>query len=190
MDSSPQSLIRTASKDHSGSKKLMPMVYRILLCNLIILCCLGQRRALAQDSAMLKAGFNWNLQDCIDYAKKNNIALNTLRLSQQINHQDLLLAKAAKYPNLFGNVGQTFNHSKNTNPVVGGFETQSSFASSYSLTSGWTIYNGGYLNYNVKLQNLNVQSAGLNVAVSENSLVLQITQDYLNILLAKENIVY
>jgi outer membrane protein len=166
------------------------MVYRILLCNLVILCCLGQPHALAQDSAMLKAGFNWNLQDCIDYAKKNNIALNTLRLSQQINYQDLLLAKAAKYPNLFGNVGQTFNHSKNANPVVGGFETQSSFASNYSLTSGWTIYNGGYLNYNVKLQNLNIQSAGLNVAVSENSLVLQITQDYLNILLAKENIVY
>ena len=132
----------------------------------------------------------WDLQTCFDYAKKNNIQLNTLRLSQQISKQDLLLAKAAKYPNLFGNMVQSFTHSSNTNPVVGGFATQSSFSSNYSLTSAWTVYNGGYLNYNIKLQNLDLQSAGLNVSVSENSLVLQITQDYLNILLAKENIVY
>jgi len=166
------------------------MIYKTKRCHWIILCCLVSLGALAQDSSMLKPGLNWNLQDCINYAKKNNIQINTLRLSQQINYQDLLLAKAAKYPNLFGNVGQSFTHSTNANPVVGGFQTQSSFSSSYSLTSAWTIYNGGYLNYNIKLQNLDLQSAALNVTVAVNSLILQITTDYLNILLAKENIVY
>jgi len=155
-----------------------------------MVCCLGSPKTFAQDSSMLKPGFNWNLQDCIDYAKKNNIQINTLRLTQQINNQDLLLAKAAKYPNLFGGMAQSFTHSTNANPVVGGFQTQSSFSSTYSLTSSWTIYNGGTLNYNIKLQNLDLQSAALNVTVAVNSLILQITTDYLNILLAKENIVY
>ncbi len=144
----------------------------------------------AQDSATQHLPAQWDLQTCLDYASKNNIQLNTLRLSQQINNQDLLLAKAAKYPNLFGTLGANGTHSTNANPVVGGFNTQSSFATNSSLTSAWTIYNGGYLNNNIKLQNLNLQSAGLNVSVNENSLVLQITQDFLNILLAKENIVY
>src|ERR1017187_3563719 len=72
----------------------------------------------AQDSSMHQLPLQWDLQTCFDYAKKNNIQLNTLRLSQQISKQDLLLAKAAKYPNLFGNMGQSFTHSSNTNPVV------------------------------------------------------------------------
>jgi outer membrane protein len=101
-----------------------------------------------------------------------------------------MLAQAAKYPNLFGNLSQNFTHSTNANPVVGGFATQSSFASNSSLTSAWTVYNGGYLNYNIKLQNLNLNQAGLNIDQIINTLTLEIVQDFLNILLAKENIIY
>ena len=158
--------------------------------NLVFLCCLFTVPALSQDSVNQKLPVKWDLQTCIDYANKNNIQLNTLRLSQQINKQDLLLAKAAVYPNLFGTIGQNFTHSTNANPVVGGYATQSSFASAYSLTSSWTVYNGGYLKYNIKLQDLNLNEAGLNVEQTVNSLTLEITQDFLNVLLAKENIVY
>lgn len=156
----------------------------------LFLFCVSGITLKAQDSTVQHLPLKWDLQTCLDYAQKNNIQLNTLRLSQQISKQDLLLAKAAKYPNLFGNMGQSLTHSSNANPVVGGFATQSSFSSSYSLTSAWTVYNGGYLNYNIKLQNLNLNQAGFNVDQTVNSLTLQITQGYLNILLAKENIVY
>jgi outer membrane protein len=144
----------------------------------------------AQDSSIQQLPLKWDLQTCVDFARRNNIQLNTIRLSQQISKQDLLLAKAAKYPNLFGNLGFNLTHSTDANPVVGGFATQSSFASSSSLSSGWTVYNGGFINYNIKLQYLNFNQAGLNVDQTVNNLIPEITQDYLNILLAKENIVY
>jgi outer membrane protein len=166
------------------------MLVKILTIGFLFLCGIINNSLKAQDSSVLRLPLKWGLQTCLDYAKKNNIHLNTLRLSQQINIQDLLLAKAAKYPNLFGNLGQNFTHSTNVNPVVGGFATQSSFASNSSLTSSWTIYNGGFLNYNIKLQNLNLNQAGLTVDQIVNSLILEITQDFLNILLAKENIIY
>jgi outer membrane protein len=157
---------------------------------LIIVFCLTGFLAYSQDSTFHNLPARWNLQSCLDFANKNNIQLNTLRLGQQINKQDVLLARAAKYPNLFGSTGQNYTHSTNANPVVGGYATQSSFASSYSLASAWTVYNGGYLNYNIKLQNLNLNEAVLNIDQTANTLILEITQDYLNILLAKENIVY
>ncbi|MFI5154318.1 MAG: TolC family protein [Chitinophagales bacterium] len=166
------------------------MLAKPLLFGFLILSAANNSSLKAQKDSTQQLPLKWDLQTCLDYAKKNNIQLNTLRLSQQINKQDLLLAKAAKVPNLFGNFGQNLTHSTDANPVVGQFATQSSYASNSSLTSAWTIYNGGYINYNIKLQNLNLNQAGFNVDQTVNSLIPEIIQDYLNILLAKENIIY
>jgi outer membrane protein len=144
----------------------------------------------AQDSAAGRLPARWDLQTCIDYAKKNNITLNSLRLNVLTAQQNYLLARAAREPNLAGNVSGTYTHSKNANPVIGGFQTQSSLANNYSVTSGATIYNGGAITDNIKMANLQIQSANQTVIENELDITLQIVQDYLNILLAKENVVY
>lgn len=144
----------------------------------------------AQDSTAGRLPVRWDLQTCIDYAKKNNITLNSLRLNVRTAEQNYLLAKAARQPNLTGDVSLSYTHSKNANPVIGGFQTQSSFANDYSLTSGATIYNGNAINNNIKMANLQIQSANQAVVENELDITLQIVQDYLNILLAKENVVY
>ena len=156
----------------------------------MILFCISSYALKAQDSISLQLPSTWDLQTCLDYAKRNNIQLNTLRLNELIGKQDLFLARAARYPSLFGTLGQNFTHSTDANPVVGQFATQSSYASNSSLNSAWTVFNGGYINYNIKLQNLNLKQAGLSIDENQNTLTLEITQDYLNILLAKENIIY
>jgi outer membrane protein len=144
----------------------------------------------AQDSTAGRPPARWNLQTCIDYAKKNNITLNSLRLNVLTAQQNYLLAKASRQPNLTGGVTASYTHSKNTNPVISGFQTESSFANNYSLSSGVTIYNGGLLTDNIKVANLQIQSANQTVIENELDITLQIVQDYLNILLAKENVVY
>jgi outer membrane protein len=57
-------------------------------------------------------------------------------------------------------------------------------------STSWIIYSGGAINEDIRQKGLDVQSAQLNVLEQENDITLQITQAYLNILLAKENIVY
>ena len=144
----------------------------------------------AQDTSFITSGVQWDLATTIAYAKQNNIQVNIVRLNEKLSEQDLLLARAAKYPNLVGSATQSITHSGNTNPVVGGFQTQSNLAGNYGLSSAWTVYRGGYLNYDVKSKNLQLQAANLNTEVTQNDITLQITQAYLNILLAKESIVY
>jgi len=146
--------------------------------------------AKAQDSATRQLPTRWDLQTCLDYAKKNNIQLNSLRLTARTAQQNYLLSKAQREPNLQGGVGLTYTHSKNANPVVGGFQTQSSFSNSLNLSSGVTLYNGGYIGNDIKQKNLEIESANLNILQTENDITLSITQAYLNILLAKENVVY
>jgi outer membrane protein len=146
--------------------------------------------ASAQDSSATRLPARWDLQTCLDYAKKNNIQLNSLRLTEKTAEQNYLLSKAARQPTLAGTIPITYTHSKNANPVVGGFQTQSSFAQSFVVSSGATIYNGGYITDDIRQKNLEIESANLNVLQTLNDITLQITQAYLAILLAKENVIY
>lgn len=130
----------------------------------------------------------WTLQDCFDYAHDENIQLQILKKDVDIDNQNLLQAKAAQFPSLSASSSQNFTNSKNANPVIGGFQTQSSFASKYGVNSSLILYQGGNLKNNILSQQLNVQAANLSVEQSMNNLTIQITQAYLNILLAKENI--
>ena len=168
--------------------------------NIILLVILLQAAAqslYAQDSTLIGKTINWDLVKCIDYAKKNNIQINTLRLSQQTSQQQYLLAKAARLPNLSGSASQNFEHAKtnggnsnNNSFTTGG--TGSGFTSSgaYGINSSVTLYNGGAINNTISQANLSVQSANLNIIQQENDVTLQITQAYLAVLLDKENIIY
>lgn len=86
-------------------------------------------------------GEKWDLQRCLDYAKTNNIQLNTLRLSQEISKETLLQAKAAMYPSLNGGMTQTYVHSNGANAEIAGTGSSNNFTSGYSLGSSWTVFN-------------------------------------------------
>jgi len=138
----------------------------------------------AQDSTLMGTTQKWDLEKCIAYAKKNNIQVNTLRLSQLTSQQEYLLARAARLPNLAGTVTQNFEHGRSNGGS--GF----SASGNYGLNSSVTLYNGNYINNNILQKNLSVESANLSIIEQENDITLQVTQAYLTILLDKENIGY
>ena len=144
----------------------------------------------AQDSTLLKLPLNWTLEDCIAYAKKNNIQINTLRLNTSSAEEDLKQSKAAILPDLSASVSQNLVNRKNANVVTGGFQSQANFSSSYGVNSAITVYNGGFLKNDIKSKELALQSSNLSVQETENDITLSITQAYLNILLARETITY
>lgn len=144
---------------------------------------------MAQDSSGVGLPARWSLQECFDYAMKNNIQLNSLRLSRMSTEQDLLLSHAAKLPDLTGSGSQSLNGGKTLN-AAGGRPYEVYSSGNYSVNSNITIFQGGYLNYDIKQRNLLTQVAGLNIAQQVNDITVLITQAYLNILLARENIVY
>jgi outer membrane protein len=136
----------------------------------------------AQDSTLVGSTIKWDLSQCIAYAKKNNIQINSLRLSMQTSRQELELARAAKLPDLSASASQDFTHQGGGQ----GF----SVSGNYGVSSSVTLYKGNYLNNTISQRNLQLQSANLSILQQENDIVLQITQAYLAILLDKENIIY
>jgi len=142
----------------------------------------------AQDTTKISS-VKWDLQICLDYAKKNNLQLNTLKYQQQTSEQEYLLSKSAVLPNLYGSASQNAGHLNQPNNA-GQYKSAFSTSGTYGLTSSWTLYQGGYLKSDIQQKNLSVESANLSVLQQENDITLQITQDYLNILLDKESIIY
>jgi outer membrane protein len=164
----------------------------------LILLSMGAVTLHAQDSTLIGRTVTWDLEKCIDYAKKNNIQINTLRLSALTSQQQYLLAKAARLPNLSGQAAQNFQHSKSTSfarvdstgNVIGGSSSPFTASGNYSLSSQVTLYNGNLLNNTILQANSSVQAANLTIIQQENDVSLQITQAYLAILLDKEIIIY
>ncbi|WP_443947238.1 TolC family protein [Pedobacter sp. AW1-32] len=122
----------------------------------------------------------WDLKTCIDYAKEKNISINTLRLTSKTAEQDLIASKSAVLPNLTGSISQALTNYKS------GAET----TSGYGINSDITLYNGSYLKNDIKSKNLSLQTANLSVEAAKNDVTLSITEAYLNVLLARENIKY
>lgn len=132
----------------------------------------------------------WTLQDCIQYATEHNIQINTLRLNQQKASQDAWSAKGARIPSLSGSVGNSINNGFLTTGNGSGITDQLSNNGTYSLNSTITLWNAGYTRNNIRQQELLFQSAGYSVQQAQNNLTLQVTQDYLAVLLTRENIQY
>ncbi len=143
----------------------------------------------AQDT-LRSSSVKWDLQTCLDYAKKNNIQLKTLRNTSKTNTQEYLLAKSALLPNLYGSATQNAGHSNLLNLATGQYQSSLAPSGAYGVSSSWTLYQGGYLKSDIQQKNMSVESANLSVLQEENDITLQITQDFLNILLDKESIVY
>ena len=169
----------------------MSAYHKILIILLLSFCSL--QKSFAQDSTLIGKSIKWDLVKCIDYAKKNNIQINSLRLSQLTAQQQYLLAQAARLPNLSGSASQNFEHANtrsynNSGSTSGG--SGFSATGNYGLNSSVTLYNGNYLNNTILQANLSVEAANLNIIQQENDISLLVTQAYLAILLDKETIVY
>jgi len=161
-------------------KNIIPLIVLIFSCINIY----------AQDSTLIGKTIKWDLVKCIDYAKKNNIQINSIRLDQQTSQQQYLLAKASRLPNLSATVGETIAHGNNVTSYNGTLGSRFTTQGSYGVNSNVTLFNGGLINNTISQANLAVTQANYAIMQQENDITLQITQAYLAILLDKENLIY
>jgi len=142
------------------------------------------------DTAMQNLPARWTLQDCLDFAIKNNFTINTFRLNQASAQQDLLLAKAGSQPNLSGAGSENLTLQKGISSSGNYTGRKLIESGNYGLNSSVILYQGRYVRNNVREKQLLTEAAGLDILQQENDLTLNVTQAFLNILLAKENIIY
>ena len=130
---------------------------------------------------------SWNLKDCIDYARKNNIQVQSAKVTQQNAYIDLLQAKEQLFPSLTFSSSQNWGHQK-TEQSDGKFKSQSAYTGNYTLNGGLTIYNGGKLTRSIRQQQMTNSAQEYQVNMAENDIEIAVTEAYLQILYANESL--
>ena len=156
------------------------MNYSLLKIALLIILTFG-----FSSNAQVK---KWTLQECVEYALKNNISIKQSELDTKLADIDKKLAVGNFLPNLNAGGSHSWNIGLNQNITTGLLENQTIQFTSASLNSSIDIYNG--------LQNQNrlrraklVQTASLyQLSKMQDDISLNIANSYLEILFNKENL--
>ncbi len=137
----------------------------------------------------------WSLEQCIDYALKNNIQIQKNRISEQEGEVTLWRERGSLFPSLSFNTSHSMGYrpfEEGTNIVQNGQVTNTknkvTYQGSYGLNANWTVWNGGVNQKNVKQQKLQNEITKLTTEQSELTIQEQIAQLYVQIMYTKEAI--
>ena len=137
--------------------------------------------------------FTWTLQDCIDWAKQQNITIQRKKVNVRSSALDLENAKNNRLPTVNFSSNQQVGyrpfqeiHSSVVGSEVISSSNRTSYSGSYGLNASMSLYDGGQIKNNIKLAEINSQIAELNVLASELSIEEQITQLYVQILYSQD----
>ena len=146
------------------------------------------------DASLADADSVWMLDECINYALKNNITLK-----QNVNNylsglEDTQQAKAALFPTLSFSTTQGVTNrpfTENQNTVVGSqvySTSKNSYTGNYNLGANVTLFSGSSLRTAIKQSKLQNSIDSLSIETSKKDLVISIIQAYMQCLYAKEAI--
>tara|TARA_R110000868_G_scaffold242676_3_gene498220 strand:- start:3431 stop:4753 length:1323 start_codon:yes stop_codon:yes gene_type:complete len=130
----------------------------------------------------------WTLEACIDYALDNNISVKQAELSKNITEVNYLATKSLRLPNLSGNASQNFTNGNSIDPITSDFVSQQINSTSLGLNSQLTLFQGNQINNQIKQGKLLIDQYTLYEEEAKNNITLSITESYIQLLYAKENI--
>lgn len=124
----------------------------------------------------------WSYNDCLEYARANNISFKKMKLAEESAAYTLEGAKAQWAPSLDFSTTHGFVNT----PWADG--SKNAYNSSYGLNAGWIIWNGGQREKNIKRSKIDLEAAQLNSAGYMRSIETDLLSVYLNILYAKASV--
>ncbi|MDD4819675.1 MAG: TolC family protein [Flavobacteriales bacterium] len=139
--------------------------------------------AIAQNAS----GTPWSLNQCITYARSENLTVQKAQVNLSSAQVDVKTAQAKKIPSLSASISQGLTHSE---PDGADGATGNSFiySGNYNLSSSMTLYNGGRLNNSLRQSKVVAQASEFDVQTSENDIEISVTEAYLNILYSRESV--
>lgn len=147
---------------------------------LIVLVLFGSMSVYAQDTTNLPN--EWTLEECIEYARQNNLQVKVSELSLLNSKIELDRSKADLYPTLNAGGGYSFSVGRSVNPFTNIIEDEPISSQNYYLSSSVTLFNG-FSKQNIIQQNkAEFRANEFELASTINDISLRIVTAYTNIL--------
>ena len=131
---------------------------------------LTNRSAFSQSSP-------WSLEDCISYARQNNLNVRRSYLKTLVQEEDYLQSRSQLLPEVGFNTGQNFSYTNKSGTGV--------YSGTYDLSASWSLTCGKLLN-NIKQKDLSRKIAQTDYLATQDEIMLSIVQAYVECLYARE----
>ena len=130
----------------------------------------------------------WSLEECVDYALKNNITIKQTELELKTADIDKKAAFGSFLPNLNANASHSWNIGLNQNITTGLLENQTTQFTAAGINSNIDIYNGLQNQNRYRRATLSKMAAQYQLDKMKDDISLNIANAYLQILFNKEAI--
>ncbi|WP_395043008.1 TolC family protein [Flavobacterium sp.] len=130
----------------------------------------------------------WTLEECVEYALKNNITIKQTELDIKSTAIDKKAAFGSFLPTVNANASHSWNIGLNQNITTGLLENQTTQFTSAGLNSGIDIYNGLQNQNRYRRAKLAIVAAQYQLDKMKDDVSLNVANAFLQILFNKENI--
>ncbi|HXD92992.1 MAG TPA: TolC family protein [Bacteroidia bacterium] len=129
------------------------------------------------------SGFSqgWNLQQCIDYALKNNLTLKQGQVNNDINKVNYTQSKATILPSLNAGGNHTYNNGQKIDPYTNRFATNTILSENFYAQAQVTLWSGMQQYNNVKKNQYALMSSQENYEQQKNDLALNVASSFLQV---------
>ena len=130
----------------------------------------------------------WTLEECIKYARENNLTIRSSELNLRTNEVSLKESKYAILPNLSAGGGTTKSFGRSIDPVSNSFISSDFLSGGISANSSVTLSRGGILQNTIKRNELNLKASQFDLEKGKNDVGLTVATNFLTVLLNKEQL--
>ncbi len=135
---------------------------------------------------LLRAQNNWNLQQCIDHALKNNISLKQAEINTEINEINYIQSKAAILPSLNGGANHTYNIGRTIDRYTNTFANSNILSQNFYLSTQITLWSGLSQYNNIKQNQYASLASRETFEQQKNDLALNVATSFLQVVYNKE----
>lgn len=149
----------------------------LLKLHLITLFCI-----VVLSSGLYSQSKQWTLEECIEYAKKNNLSVKIQQYNLDISRTNLLQSKGLLLPSITGFASHSYNYGQTVDRFTNQFATDMVRSNNFYLSANLTLFNGFQLLNSVRKSQLDLQASNYDLQVIENEISLTIATAFLQIL--------
>lgn len=136
----------------------------------------------------LNAQETWSLEKCITHGLQNSLPAQQAQNNVYLAELNAQQQKMSRLPTLNGSVNAGYQLGRTIDPTTNSFDNQAILTNSLSVSANATLWAGNSVNNSIKKGKLDLTVAQLNKEEINNTTALNISNAYLNILLAEERL--
>ncbi|QIY84998.1 TolC family protein [Chryseobacterium sp. NEB161] len=126
----------------------------------------------------------WTIQECVDYAIKNNLQIQAQTYNKDVQAKNLDMAKRQYLPSVSGTISNNANFGQT---LVGTSSIRNdSYYNGANVGASILVYNNGRLEKTVRKTSYDLEANLQDIETIKNNIALQIAQQYLNVMLNRE----